>query len=203
MCWRPLTPPLRGTAVYLVRSFRTNARIRSLTTGTFNRVVKDPNRLPPERRAFSSRRTHYESESGCPRNLLTISFARNPVNLHIPQHLHMISTCAIWSDLGYWRAWKSSIQRATVWPSAWDLQRHRFLGAGLFRPYRSGRQKIEKRTCFGGPCFEGTLQKPTGVSESSPVAGTIENSAFSENLDAGRTREIQTNCDRLPHICSR
>ena len=29
------------TAVYLVRSFRTYARIRSLTTGTFNRVVKD------------------------------------------------------------------------------------------------------------------------------------------------------------------
>jgi len=27
--------------VYLVRSFRTYARIRSLTTGTFNRVVKD------------------------------------------------------------------------------------------------------------------------------------------------------------------
>jgi hypothetical protein len=25
------------------------------------------------------------------------------------------------------------------------------------------------------------------------VAGTIENSAFPENLDAGRTREIQTN----------
>ena len=41
MCWRPLAPPLRGTAVYLVRSFRTDARIRSLTTGTFNRVVKD------------------------------------------------------------------------------------------------------------------------------------------------------------------
>src|ERR1700758_5435991 len=34
-------PPLRGTVVNLVRSFRTNARIRSLTTGTFNRVVKD------------------------------------------------------------------------------------------------------------------------------------------------------------------
>jgi len=47
----------------------------------------------------------------------------------------------------------------------------------------------------GGPCFEGTLQKPTGVSESSPVAGTIENSTFSESLDAGRTREIQTNYD--------
>ena len=29
------------TVIYLVRSFRTYARIRSLTTGTFNRVVKD------------------------------------------------------------------------------------------------------------------------------------------------------------------
>ena len=109
-----------------MRSFRTNARIRSLTTGTFNRVVKDPNRLPPERRAFSSRRTHYESESGCPRNLLTISSARNPVNLHIPQHLHMISTCGSCPDLAYWGASKSSLQRATVWPSALDLQRTDF-----------------------------------------------------------------------------
>jgi hypothetical protein len=37
-------PPKRNekfTVVYLVRSFRTYARIRSLTTGTFNLVVKD------------------------------------------------------------------------------------------------------------------------------------------------------------------
>jgi hypothetical protein len=163
------------------------------------------------------------SESGCPRNFLTISFARNPVNLHIPQHLHMISTYAICpgaGDRGAQRAsWKSGPFRAAsafTWRRALAPARpgrsearngmafrfgsttHRFLSAR-----QSGRQKIEKRTCFGGPCFEGTLQKPTGVSESSPVAGTIENSAFSENLDAGRTREIQTNYDRLPHICSR
>src|ERR1700739_1870835 len=31
----------KGGVAYLLRSFRTNARIRSLTTGTFNRVVKD------------------------------------------------------------------------------------------------------------------------------------------------------------------
>jgi hypothetical protein len=84
---------------------------------------------------------------------------------------------------------RRSLQRATILPSALETTKTpKLIGAG-----RSGRQKIEKRTCFGGPCFEGTLQKPTGVSESSPVAGTIENSAFSENLDAGRTREIQTN----------
>ena len=151
--------------IYLVRSFRTNARIRSLTTGTFNRVVKDPNRLPPERRAFSSRRTHYESESGCPRNLLTISSARNPVNLHIPQHLHMISTWAecrngtrdAGSKFQSFAGFRVSSffetlklchfetsfaqKRATVWPSALDLQHTPIFGAR-----RSGRQKIEKRT---------------------------------------------------------
>jgi hypothetical protein len=33
------------------------------------------------------------------------------------------------------------------------------VSATYFGTCRSGRQKIEKRT-FGGPCFEGTLQKP-------------------------------------------
>jgi hypothetical protein len=60
--------------VYLVRSYRTYARIRSLTTGTFNLVVKD-------RIAFrlsgapSVQANPHECESDCPRNLLTISFA--------------------------------------------------------------------------------------------------------------------------------
>ena len=73
-----------------------------------------PNRLPPERRAFRSRRTHYESESGCPRNLLTISSARDPVNLHIPQHLHMFSTCGTCSD---WDDWGAQSREAFVIPS--------------------------------------------------------------------------------------
>ena len=34
-------------------------------------------------------------------------------------------------------------------------------------------RKLRKDPTFGGPCFEGTLQKLTGVSESSPVAGAI------------------------------
>jgi hypothetical protein len=32
-------------------------------------------------------------------------------------------------------------------------------------------RKLRKELTFGGPCLEGTLQKPTLVSESSPVAG--------------------------------
>src|SRR5258708_21172612 len=59
-----------------------------------------PNRLPPERRAFRSRRTRYWSESGCPRNFITISSVRNPVNLHIPQYFHVFSTCRICSGFG-------------------------------------------------------------------------------------------------------
>src|SRR5207248_10185745 len=40
--WTPCKSfPLLRSVAYLVRSFQTYARIRSLTTGTFNRVVKD------------------------------------------------------------------------------------------------------------------------------------------------------------------
>jgi len=40
----------RDSMAHLVRSLRTCARIRSLTTGTFNQVVKDRTGIPPERR---------------------------------------------------------------------------------------------------------------------------------------------------------
>jgi len=96
ICWRPLLPPLRSTVAYLVRSFRTNARIRSLTTGTFNRVVKD--RIAFRLSGANSVQANsfygqaHRHESDCPRNLTNISSARNPVNLHIPQHFHVFST---------------------------------------------------------------------------------------------------------------
>jgi hypothetical protein len=115
-----------------VRSFRTNARIRSLTTGTFNRVVKD-------RIAFRL--------SGAPSVLggstrMRIRLSSKPFN-HIvrakpcqPAHptvfTHDFHMC-ICLDLGCWGARKSSLQRATVWPSALGLQStessaHGFLG---------------------------------------------------------------------------
>ena len=72
-----------------------------------------------------------------------------------------------------------------------------------FSAHAEAEDRKLRKDLSGGPCFEGTLQKPTGVSESSPGAGTIENSRLSEYLDAGRTREIQTKYDRLPHFCSR
>ena len=46
MCWRPReslarNPPRLRSVAHLVRSLRTCARIRSLTTGTFNQIFKD------------------------------------------------------------------------------------------------------------------------------------------------------------------
>ncbi len=142
-----------------------------------------PNRLPPERRAFRSRRTRFflgepnKSESGCPRNPSTISSARNPVNLHIPQHFHVFSTWEICSETGEWGAClleschsersyreesasRGAQQHATIWPSALDLQQHRFLGARISRNTAAEDRKLRKDP-NGGPCFEGTLQKPT------------------------------------------
>jgi hypothetical protein len=70
--------------------------------------------------------------------------------------------------------------------------------------WRTPKRKTEnwEKILNGGPYFEGTLQKPTGVSESSPVAGTIENSTFSEILDAGRTREVQQIRPAATHLLS-
>ena len=41
MCWRPRESSCEDSVADLVRSLRTCARIRSLTTGTFNLIVKD------------------------------------------------------------------------------------------------------------------------------------------------------------------
>jgi hypothetical protein len=158
MCWRPLTPPLRGAAVYLVRSFRTNARIRSLTTGTFNRVVKD-------RIAFRL--------SGAPSVLDGLTTSVNPAVLETLQTYvaaqtlstrasHRISTrFPHWRTLGTphrkarlstgikklcpsewpkaheepaFRNRRGTRQRATVWPSALDLQSMPMTRHMAFRP---------------------------------------------------------------------
>jgi hypothetical protein len=63
-------------------------------------------------------------------------------------------------------------------------------------------RKLRKELAFGGPCFEGTLQKPTGVSESSPVAGAIEGSNPSTSLDAGRARELQKSAQPATQMLS-
>ena len=145
--------------VYLVRSYRTYARIRSLTTGTFNLVVKD-------RIAFrlsgapSVQANPHECESDCPRNPLNISSAPNPVNACIPQHFHVFFH--IRKLLRSGTTEELNQPKSLVIPSGitarnlllrelkstqryclplWILQRRRVFGAR-----RSGRQKIEKRS---------------------------------------------------------
>jgi len=79
------------TAVYLVRSLRTYARIRSLTTGTFNLVVKDRTAIR-QSGAYSVQANPHKCGSDCPRNLTTIPCGVNPVNNRNPQNFHPFST---------------------------------------------------------------------------------------------------------------
>src|SRR6476620_246748 len=83
--------PCSRSVAYLVRSFQTYARIRSLTTGTFNRVVKDriTFRLSG---ANSVQANPHKCESDCPRNFTNIRCAPNPVNASSPQNFHLFST---------------------------------------------------------------------------------------------------------------
>ena len=76
---------------YLVRSIGLYPN-SFLTTGIFNLIVKEPNRLPPERRAFSPVRRSHKCESGCPRNLLTVARGLQRVNSHIAQDFQKFST---------------------------------------------------------------------------------------------------------------
>ena len=109
----------------------------------------------------------------------------------------MISTCGSCPDLAYWGASKSSLQRATVWPSALDLQRTDFSAHA-----EAEDRKLRKELALEVLALKVPFRNLPVVSESSPVAGTIENSAFSENLDAGRPREIQQIRPAATHLLS-
>ena len=85
--------------------------------------------------------------------------------------------------------------RATVWPSA---SKEALISAHA----EAEDKKLRKELAFGGPCFEGTLRKPTGVSESSPVAGAIERPNPSSILDAGRARELQKSAQPATQMLS-
>ena len=182
---------------YLVRSFRTNARIRSLTTGTFNRVVKD-------RIAFRL--------SGAPSVLDGLALRANPqarIRLSSKPYNHTLLPIPcqrqrptefprdfhIGKRFGTRRAGElSSAQKQVPHRAFSPIRNDKAFGGGsearnsmAFRFGHKRRRdsaqaflghakaedrKLRKERAFGGPCFEGTLQKPTSVSESSPVAGT-------------------------------
>ena len=67
------------------------------------------------------------------------------------------------------------------------------MGAGFLGHAKAEDRKLRKDPTLGGPFFEGTLQKPTGCFRiKSRGRDNLRTLTFSENLDAGRTREIQT-----------
>jgi len=187
---------LRSVA-HLVRSLRTCARNRSLTTGTFNQIVKDRIAFPPERSRIQSRRIWPTDRSLPCRNPAVLETfqpylaPKNAVNAHIPQNFHEISTSGrserrTDSAMAFRRASKIGLP-----PGKALLERPRLFGRA-----KAEDRKLRKELTFGGPCLEGTLQKPTGVSESSPVAGAIEESISSFNIRCrARTRDTQTTPD--------
>jgi hypothetical protein len=177
-----------------VRSFQTNARIRSLTTGTFNRVVKD-------RIAFrlsganSVQANSHKCESDCPRNLTNIRCCARPCQrkrpTEFPPDLHNGNSRTT-SARGAKRSISGQPPSAVVeqsstgfpWKSGPSRPRQPSMESGALAPARTLKRaqryglplqrrsfsahaeaedrKLRKDLTFGGPCLEGTLQKPTG-----------------------------------------
>jgi hypothetical protein len=81
---------------YLVRSLRTYARIRSLTTGTFNRIFKD--RITFRLSGANSVRADSSENLTVLETLQTYRAAKNPVNARSAQNFHPFSTTGILSS---------------------------------------------------------------------------------------------------------
>ena len=124
-----------------------------------------PNRDPPERREFSPGELATRANPTVLETLQPYRAAQNPVNASPSQNFHVISTVGIPDGGQESKPQGLLIERATVWPSA---------SIALISAHAEAEdRKLRKELTFGGPCLEGTLQKPTLVSESSPVAGAI------------------------------
>ena len=198
-----------------MRSFQTNARNRSLTTGTFNRVVKDriafrlsgansvqanplqerirlsskPYKHTVLRKTLSTQVLHRIStrfpqrgipgggEESEPQGLKPHGMAALAARLNScpSQSNYVVETdCALRSRQD------CAIDRDPGSCSLGSAQRYGLplriapeFGARFFSHASTEDRKLRKELAFGGPCLEGTLQKPTLVSESSPVAGAI------------------------------
>ena len=90
--------------------------------------------------------------------LQTYRAAKNPVNARCAQNFHSFSTTGILMEQRTPSSAKfgdSQARNGTVFRFRKDATIRR----KAFRPCEGGRQKIDKRTSFGGPCFEGTLQE--------------------------------------------
>jgi len=188
--------------VYLVRSSRTYARIRSLTTGTFNLIVKDRTAIrrsgaysvrqdPPKWILPSSKPYNHTVRGKTRQRAHPTEFPRvfhsgkssgsadEGSSANQKQVPHR-AFCPIRNDKACGAAHYSATQRATVRPSAGakistELKSApaRNLFRTLFGARASGRQKIEKRTyLLEVLALKVPFRNLLVVSESSPVAGT-------------------------------
>jgi hypothetical protein len=127
-----------------------------------------PNRLPPERRAFSPGEPAQVRIRLSSKPYNNIGRAKPCQSAHptaFPRVFHMRKVFRM-GGRGAQKARNSTQRyRLPLWTSK----------TPIFR--RTPKRKTEKlrKDPFGGPCFEGTLRK-LQLPESSPVAGTIENS---------------------------
>jgi len=218
ICWRPLQPPLRGTVAYLVRSFRTNARIRSLTTGTFNRVVKD--RLAIRRSGANSVQAEtHKCESDCPRNLTNIRccarrcqrkrFTEYPRDFHIGTQTGEGTLRGLKPE-SFDGPCRHDLKRCPFPARArWSAQRYglplsqrRFQRTRLFRPREGGRQKIEKRSFLEVLALKVPFRNLLVFPNQVPWPGQLRESIPPETLDAGRARELQKSAQPATRMLS-
>ena len=174
MCWRPREFPCGNSVAHLVRSFQTDARNRSLTTGTFNQVVKDRIAFRLSGANQSSARAH-RSAFDRPRNLTNIPRPRissqrirptefppvfhngysgwrtGGLNLSAPKRQPMKANPSVATPSRTVPDWDLgpdlTLRLTTERAAVWPSARKAFhSSARHLRPSKGGRQKIEKRS---------------------------------------------------------
>jgi hypothetical protein len=185
----------KGGVAYLVRSFRTNARIRSLTTGTFNRVVKDriAIRLSGAHSVqFGNTQVRFRLSSKPYKHTVRRKTLSTPASHRISTTFPHGKEVAEGGD-GELKARKP---RAPIWPSA--LKERSFSA----QPKAEDR-KLRKELALEVLALKVPFRNLLGVSEFSPVAGTISGrNALKHNRCRTRTR-VAENAPSQPHKCSR
>jgi hypothetical protein len=199
MCWRPRQPlttslpalEIGGPSCEIASDLRPNPFSHDWHVQP---NCQRPNRNPPERSRVQSRRIR-PADQGQPyphptvlETFQTYRASKNAVNAHIPQNFHEISTSGKVRS-GRRTNGAGAFQRAVSMglpPAQCASSAH-----GRLAVPRRKTEKLRKDLAFGGPCLEGTLQKPTGVSESSPVAGAIEDSILFYIRCRTRARDAQ------------
>ena len=189
----------KGGVAYLVRSFRTNARIRSLTTGTFNRVVKDriAIRLSGAHSVqFGNTQVRFRLSSKPYKHTVRRKTLSTPASHRISTPFPHGKEVAGRGD-GELKARKP---RATVWPSA---LKERSFSAQPKAEDRKLRKELALEVLALKVPFRNCDPFGNQASESSPVAGTIEDACTLLTLRCRTRTRVAENAPSQPHKCSR